>query len=181
MRSRTSPFAAGRWMLGAFLALLLAAPASAQQLNELNLKAQYLVGFTGFVQWTDGERPPPISIGVVGDKVLFDAVSVQAARQRAAGRDLEARFIAPGDSLQGLDILFLSKDFEGELKALIAQAARYQILTVGESDGFIDAGGMIEFVLRKNRLRFEINLVATESNGMSLSSKLLRLAESTGR
>jgi hypothetical protein len=54
---------------------------------------------------------------------------------------------------------------------------RSGILTVGESDGFIELGGMIRFVQDRNRVRFQVNQDVAESEGLVISSKLLRLAE----
>jgi hypothetical protein len=35
---------------------------------------------------------------------------------------------------------------------------------------------MIQFVLEKNRIRFEVNLTATQRAGLTLSSELLKVA-----
>jgi hypothetical protein len=49
-------------------------------------------------------------------------------------------------------------------------------LTVGESAGFLPLGGMINFVLEQDRVRFEVNLAAAEQHHLKLSSKLLAVA-----
>ncbi len=54
------------------------------------------------------------------------------------------------------------------------------ILTVGESDAFLDKGGIINFVLEQGKVRFEINDRAAEEAGLKISSKLLRLAKREG-
>jgi len=41
---------------------------------------------------------------------------------------------------------------------------------------FTQRGGMIQFKLVANRVRFEVNLAATERAGLALSSELLKLA-----
>jgi hypothetical protein len=50
------------------------------------------------------------------------------------------------------------------------------VLTVGETEGFTESGGMINFVRQVNRIRFQINEVAAKSAGLKISSKLLSLA-----
>jgi hypothetical protein len=47
---------------------------------------------------------------------------------------------------------------------------------VGDTKGFAKLGGMINFVLEDNRVRFEVNKTAAEQTGMKISSKLLSLA-----
>jgi hypothetical protein len=53
------------------------------------------------------------------------------------------------------------------------------ILTVGDTEGFAEDGGIIRFVTEKNRIRFRINVDAAEAAHLVISSKLLRLAEAT--
>jgi hypothetical protein len=52
---------------------------------------------------------------------------------------------------------------------------------VGETDRFIETGGMINFVAEGNKIRFQINEVAAESAGLKISSKLLSLASRPAR
>ncbi len=51
------------------------------------------------------------------------------------------------------------------------------VLTVGETPGFAAQGGVINFKLEGDRLRFEINIDAAERERLRISSKLLSLAE----
>ena len=50
------------------------------------------------------------------------------------------------------------------------------VLTVADTAGFLDHGGIINFVLEGSKVRFEINQEAAERAGIKISSKLLRLA-----
>jgi hypothetical protein len=50
-------------------------------------------------------------------------------------------------------------------------------LTVGETKGFADLGGVINLTVKENRLRFEINLDAAMQRPPKISSKLLALAK----
>jgi hypothetical protein len=50
------------------------------------------------------------------------------------------------------------------------------VLTVSETPEFIGAGGMINFMLEANKIRFQINDEAAKKAGLKISSKLLSLA-----
>jgi hypothetical protein len=47
---------------------------------------------------------------------------------------------------------------------------------VAETDGFVAAGGMVNFVPEANKIRFQINDEAAKSARLKISSKLLSLA-----
>ncbi len=51
------------------------------------------------------------------------------------------------------------------------------ILTVAESSNFCQSGGIVNFILVKNKVRFEINVDAAKRTGMKISSKLLKLSK----
>jgi hypothetical protein len=55
------------------------------------------------------------------------------------------------------------------------------VLTVSDMPGFTRRGGMIQFVLEGERVRFEINLASAESARLVLSSELLKVAASVKR
>jgi hypothetical protein len=59
--------------------------------------------------------------------------------------------------------------------ALLKQAP---VLTVGEGERFLSLGGHIAFVVENNRVRFDVNKDAIDRTGLTISSKLLRVARS---
>ena len=50
-------------------------------------------------------------------------------------------------------------------------------LTVSDMDRFIQKGGMVGFILDESRVRFNINLTATQEARLKISSQLLKLAK----
>jgi hypothetical protein len=59
---------------------------------------------------------------------------------------------------------------------LVKRAANDSILTIGDFDGFTAASGMVRFMTEENRLRFEVNLDATNQGHLKFSAQLLKLA-----
>jgi hypothetical protein len=73
-------------------------------------------------------------------------------------------------------VLFISRSGPETLKQTLDRLRDLPLLTVGENDDFLRLGGMINFVLEQDRVRFEINLEAAEQHHLKLSSKLLAVA-----
>ena len=46
---------------------------------------------------------------------------------------------------------------------------------------FAERGGVIQFVMEGKKVRFEVNLTATQHAGLTLSSELLKVATSVRR
>jgi hypothetical protein len=55
------------------------------------------------------------------------------------------------------------------------------VLTVSDMPGFTRRGGMIQFVLDGDKVRFEINLASAENAKLVFSSELLKVAASIKR
>ncbi len=76
--------------------------------------------------------------------------------------------------MPGAHIVFVAAGEEARLRA--SQAIVPGVLTVGESPGFAERGGVIRFILVEDKVRFEINQGAGEIAGLRLSGQLLKLA-----
>jgi hypothetical protein len=159
------------------LLFLLTPSLFGQILNEENLKANYLLGFPRFVRW---ETPPepPVTIGLVGAESLGDRLEELLARRLDEGKpvDFEIRLLRPGESLEGVEILYLSPSHREHWAPWIERAEGRAVLIVGQGEGFLEAGGMIELVVRRNKLKYQLNPEAAGRAGIEFSSKLFDLA-----
>ena len=83
----------------------------------------------------------------------------------------------PGDNCAGCHILFLSASEKKRLPEILARLRGASVLTVGESESFLQAGGVINFARRNQRVRLEVNAAAADQAGLKISSKLLNVAD----
>jgi hypothetical protein len=148
-----------------------------------SVKAAFLYKFASYVEWPDSASPAaePITIGVAGADP-FAAELAEITRGRTiAGRTINVRRVAPDDTFEGLQILFIANQARGGERGLLASARSRPILTVTESAGALAAGSIINFTQDKDRVRFEISLYAAEQSMLKLNSRLLAVADSVHR
>jgi hypothetical protein len=146
---------------------------------EHRVKAAFLYQFAGYVEWppmTFAQPGTPVTIAVVGAAPLAAELGHVAAGRSVGGRPVTVRRIRPGESLAGVHILFIGRDESAQLAQLARSALPRAILTVSETDGALDQGSMINFVLDDRRVRFEVALDSAEKGGLKLSSRLLAVA-----
>jgi hypothetical protein len=89
--------------------------------------------------------------------------------------------IAKAQEALGCRILFISVSQQGHLKEILAELDNTSILTVSDMPEFARLGGMIQFVVQANKVRFEVNLTSAERTGLTLSSQLLQVAVAVKR
>jgi hypothetical protein len=74
-------------------------------------------------------------------------------------------------------IIFISSSEKTRLPAIMAKIKTAPVLTIGETEGFLEQGGMINFTKKEDRIRLEINLEAARLAKVQISSKLLSVAD----
>lgn len=158
------------------LSALARSSSSLAAVSEAEIKAAMVFNFTKFIEWSGSKGDPKtdLVIGVAGDDELREALD-GLARDRAAGRPVQIRQIYQPAGAEPCHLLFLGRRWRkraGEFTPL----ARRGVLIVGDSEGFLEAGGAIGFSIVDNKLRFEVNLMASNLAGVTVSSRLLRLA-----
>jgi hypothetical protein len=156
------------------------APPAAAQPTEDEVKAALLYNFTRFVDWPAGafpERDAPFVFCLLGDPSFGVEVGAAVAAKRRDGRPIELRQASELSELDDCHLLFVGRSERARLAEILAALRQLPVLTVGDSDEFVGGGGMIGLVLRRNRVRFEIDHAAAERVGLAISSRLLDLAE----
>jgi hypothetical protein len=154
--------------------------ADAQLLSEHDVKAAFVVNFARFTEWPSAaflDSASPIMIGVAGDETLRRAIDHLAKGKQFSGRALETRKVNSANDVSRIHLLFI-----GGLPGFRAAEALktlngLPVLTVGDTAGFCAEGGMIAFLLERDRLRFEIRFDMTEHAGLKVSSRVLALAK----
>jgi hypothetical protein len=86
------------------------------------------------------------------------------------------RHFPSADQMEPCQVLFVPAGDDDALPAIMAKLANAPVLTVGESDRFMAAGGEIRFFLEDNKMRFEIDPAATDAARLKVSAKLMKLA-----
>jgi hypothetical protein len=160
-------------------ALLNPACLPAQQSNpsEYEVKAAYVYDFGKFVTW-----PPNVTaagefnICVLGTDPFGATLDAITAGERINGRKIAINRIAKPQEAVSCHILFISSSEESRLKEILATLDKTSVLTVSEISQFTRRGGMIQFIVEANKVRFEVNVTSAERAGLVLSSQLLKVA-----
>jgi hypothetical protein len=163
-------------LLGAVLALPVPAEDSARP-TEHEVKAAFLYNFAKFVRWPDeGAAGSPFVIAVVGEDPFGAVLDRTLAGKTILDRKVELRRLRDVQGPSGVQILFVSPSEQARLAPLLERLEGAPVLTVGDSEGFAERGGMIEFRVVGDVVRFDINLGQVEKAGLKMSSQLIRLA-----
>lgn len=165
---------------------------NSNQKREYKIKAAFLYNFIQFVDWPEEKKPnqdDPIILGIIGEDPFGDSFEPIESKQIKGGKSLIKRFEgieklkkshdkgqSKIDSLRKCHLLFICSSEEDHLKEIINLVSGYGVLTVGESSNMLKSGGVINFLVEENKVRFEINLKTAKQEKLKIRSQLLRLA-----
>jgi YfiR/HmsC-like len=147
--------------------------------REYEIKAAYLYNFINYIDWPENAFPPAggtITIGIVGSNPFGMALDALNGKQ-VKGRTVALKQITDTKDLGQCQIVFISPSEKQRLPELFEKLKDLRVLTVSEMDGFAEHGGIINFILERNKVRFEINLDAARRLDLNISSELLKLAK----
>jgi hypothetical protein len=168
------------WLLLLLPGRLVAAADRPLVTSEYAVKAAFLYNFAKFVEWPAAAfRGPrdPMTLCVLGEDPFGGELDQTVDGKTALGRPIVVRRFAQPAGLEECRILFVSSSEGPRFARVLAAVGGRAMLTVGEEEAFARAGGIISFVVRQNRVRFQIDRAAAARAGLILSSRLLEVAE----
>ena len=153
-----------------------------QQLRatEAQVKAAYLFNFGKYVSWPQFPNEH-FSICVLGRDPFGSALDEIVGGERIAAKLAEVRRIRSFHDASSCQMLFIATSEDAQVQSVLAELANVPVLLVSDLPGFVERGGMIQFVTEGNRVRFLVNLKAAQRVGLTLSSELLKVAKSVQR
>lgn len=163
------------------MASLAAQDESNSEINrEYRIKAAYLYQFGRYVEWPDKTFPSPetpFTIGILDQDPVAADLDHIAQIKKIQDRPIQIRRFSSANDIRACNILYLSSMLEPETQAeAMRRVAGKGILLVGDADGFLARGGVIQFILEGNRIRVVISRKAAEREGLKISAKLLQVA-----
>lgn len=158
--------------------------ASAETAPEYRVKAAYLFNFVQFVEWpaeTFPEPKSPFVIGILGDDPFGKFLDETVQGEVVQGRRIEVKRFDSISESEKCHILFVSESESARIDKIIKHFTGKPVLTVGDSHQFANRGGMVRFVTESNKVRLRINIETVRASRLTVSSKLLRVAEIVGK
>ena len=146
--------------------------------REYRERSALLYSLSKFVEWPqrpDRQPDDDFLICVLREGAFHAVLSSKLDGKTLRGRTVRIHRLEGwqgADRCAALFVTLASDAINEELGALRGAA----VLTVGAADGFLEQGGMIEFVRHRGSLTFEVNLERATAAGLRIDARVLKLA-----
>lgn len=151
--------------------------------SEAQVKAAFLLNFPKYVEWPAtafSETNSPVVVGIFAQDSVADEFAVMSQKKVIDGHPVQLLRVDSIDHCQGCHILFIGGNENSKVAEALTKLHGSNVLTVGESEDFIERGGMIELARRERRVVMEVDIDPIHEAGLKVSSKLLAVATVKG-
>lgn len=147
--------------------------------SDYQVKAAYVYNFGKFVKWPasyTASQASSFPICVLDGDPFGSVLQSTLAGETIGARPVTVKRLPKPQDATGCYILFINSTEDSHLKGILGAIGQASVLTVSDMPDFSKRGGMIQFVLEGERVRFEINLRNAEGAGLAVTSDLLKVA-----
>lgn len=148
--------------------------------SDDRLKAVFLFNIAKFVEWPASafhDRQSPMTICVLGDNPFGHDLDEIIRGQAVGGRSLAVRRMSQIQGAETCHVLFVGSPDRSRLEQVASALGSLPILTVCDARDLVRTGSIIRLFLEKNKVRFDVDLEASERAGLKISSRVLKLAK----
>lgn len=161
----------------AFLLAGISARAQAEYVeSKYVLISAYIYKFAQFTTWPSAADDDAFTVCVLGQDPFGSNLDPIKSRMVNDERIALKYFSVANENLSSCNVLFVSNSEVGNLKNILAPLKGTSVLTMSDISGFSNSGGMIEFKQEDGKIGIWVALSAVRIRGLSISSKLLSLA-----
>lgn len=165
----------------ALAALLLVRPVApaAQEVTGPALKAAFIYHFVKFTTWPADALPgsAPLVMCVLGDPAVGAALEQAVKNRQVDGHPIHVSQMSPTAALRACQVLYVSGLSAARLAEVVASVSSTPVLTVSDSDMFLQSGGIAQFHYQNGQLRFGLAGKAASHARLQISSRLLVLSK----
>ena len=160
------------------LVATLASHAGAKADQEHQVKAAFIANFIKFIDWPDLGKPgSKFVIGVYGADTFEHTIEDTLSNRSISGHPIVVEQIHSDAEMRQCRIVVSGASSEDRVDHLAKACMESGTVLIGESENFAKMGGTIGFLIVSSKVRFEINLETARKSRISISSKLLTLAQ----
>lgn len=143
--------------------------------TDAALKAAFVYNFSKFTEWPQETGGSSLVLCLHNITPALEQAFEPINGRMSNSKSIQLRTIEATSETRGCHMIFIGK---GTQRTVIDKilARSVNLLSIGDAENFIEAGGIIALVEGTNRLKFDVNLAAAQRANLKISAQLLKLA-----
>jgi hypothetical protein len=143
---------------------------------NLKLKSMFVYSFIKNVQWPAGVDGTQYTIGILGDKALYQKMNSTYAGKEFNGHKLIFEYYDSFNTASKCHMVYVDPSLSDDLSKNLSTLKKNKTLIVTEKGGLLSDGSVINFVIDNNKLRFEISNTNAQKVPLVIGPALIKMA-----
>lgn len=139
------------------------------------LKALYIYNFTNMIEWPKELKNGSFNIGIVGESALYNELSKYSSKS-VGSQPIKVTSFADASQATACHILFVTKEKSARTAELAKKFKAKSTLVIGEREGALGDGAVINFIIRNNKQSYELSKTNAIKHKLIVGKQLTDLA-----
>lgn len=144
--------------------------------TNAKIKAIYIFNFANYIEWPKEYRDETFVIGVIGDTPLMKELERMSSSKKIFNQSIVVKQFESASNISKCHILYVPHDCTDPITGVLGSINDYSTLLVTDKPGLALQGSAINFVVRQNRVKFELNEKNAVKHNLKVSNSLEALA-----
>ena len=138
-------------------------------------EAIFIYNFTKYVKWPNNNAEF-FTIGVIGNSDVYKELETIAKNKKVDNKTILIKTYKKTEFIDQPKIIFIGKSKSNIIAEIITKLGSSNTLIITEKEGLSKKGSAINFVIRDNKQKFELNATNATKYGLQVSNALSQLA-----
>ncbi len=148
------------------------------QSQVVKYKAVFTINFIRYIGWNEAAKEGDFVIGIVKNKEIFDWLKSLSKGKKFGFQNIVIKEFKSPSEVTYCQVLYIPSNINlsKNISTIIDNLGKNNTLVVTEKEGTTKFGSIINFVIKDNKLKFEIHKANAQKSGLQISSKLETMA-----
>ncbi|MBN2214490.1 MAG: YfiR family protein [Bacteroidales bacterium] len=165
-----------RRILILFGLLILWNPGIFSQTELGKAQAFFIYNFSRLIKWPANYSQGDFVIGVFGNSNTYENLVELTKNKKVGMQTMVVRKFSDVGELPDCHILLIAADNASKINEINQRLANKHTLIISESNGLINQGSAIDFLVVDSKLKFKMNVGNAEKYNLIVSKSLLDMA-----
>src|SRR5688572_5535714 len=139
-------------------------------------QALYIYNFTTLIDWPKEFKTGSFKIGVFGETNLYNDLSKSYTNKLVGSQAIKVLQFAKLSDIEECHILFIAKGQSEHATDLAKKYRSKSTLIITEKEKMLKEGAIINFIVKNNKVAYEVSKGNASKHKLTLGSQLLNLA-----
>lgn len=142
-------------------------------------QALYIYNFTSLVDWPKDQKTGSFKIGVFASSNLYNDLSKSYTNKLVGSQAIKILKYSSVSEIEACHILFIGRENSQFVTDLAKKYRSKSTLIITEKDKMLKEGAIINFIVKNNKVAYEVSKSNAARHKLTLGGQLLSLAANT--